>query len=275
MAFRHPTNRARLNADIRTGATVMNNTTRVWAILTTVAGIATLAVTLLFQTLPEVAAGRAAECYAAPPVIAFEFARTANQASALFGPGDCRAMTITAMDAINRLDMAAYIPAYTLFAVFGALFAARGARPRLALLAILAAITALVADYVETNALLAITADLDRATDAMTGRASTAAWIKFFALGAHGLLVAAVCFRTAPRRWIVGGALVLPMLGVIAAATDPDARAGLITLGMTIGWLTLMAFAAKESVWGVNNGDLSLLGEGDHAEHGGAGSAPG
>ena len=249
--FRALPPRAKLNRVMRPGARVMSNTTRVWAILTTLAGIATLGVTLLFQALPEVAAGRAAECYAAPPVIAFEFARTVNQASALFGPGDCRAMTLTAMDAINRLDMAAYIPAYTLFGVFGTIFAARGERPRLTLLAILAAITALVADYVETTTLLAITADFDGATDAMTVRASTAAWIKFFALGAHGLLVAAVCFRATPRRWIVGAALVAPMLGVIAAATDPDTRAGLMTLGLTIGWLTLMAFAAKESVWPV------------------------
>jgi hypothetical protein len=229
----------------------MSNTTRVWAILTTLSGLATLAVTLLFQALPEVAAGRVAGCYAAPPVIAFEFARTAQQASALFGTGDCRAMTLTAMDAINRLDMAAYIPAYTLFAVVGAIFAARGARPRLALLAILAAITALVADYVETSTLLKITADFAAATDPMTERASTAAWIKFFALGVHGLLVAAVCFRATPRRWIVGAAMALPMLGVVAAATDPDTRAGLMTLGLTLGWLTLMAFAAKEAVWPV------------------------
>lgn len=230
----------------------MSGNTRIWAILTTLAGLATLAVTMMFQALPEVSAGHAAECYATPPVIAFEFARTVDQASALFGAGNCRGMTLTAMDAINRLDMAAYIPAYTLFAVFGAIFAARGARPRLALLAILAAITALVADYVETSTLLVITADFDRATDAMTVRASTAAWIKFFALGVHGLLVAAVCFRAAPRRWIVGGAMVLPMLGVITAATDPGTRAGVMTLGLTIGWLTLMAFAAKEAVWPVS-----------------------
>ena len=229
----------------------MSKTTRIWAILTTAAGLATLAVTILFQVLPEVAAGRAAGCYGAPPVIAFEFARTAQQASALFGTGDCRAMTLTAMDVINRLDMAAYIPAYTLFAVVGAIFAARGARPRLALLAILAAITALVADYVETSTLLKITADFAAATDPMTERASTAAWIKFFALGVHGLLVAAVCFRAAPRRWIVGAAMAPPLLGVIAAATDPDTRAGLMTIGMTLGWLTMLAFAAKESVWPV------------------------
>jgi hypothetical protein len=227
----------------------MSKTTRIWAILTTAAGLATLVVTVLFQVLPEVAAGRATGCYGAPPVIAFEFARTAQQASAVFGTGDCRAMTLTAMDVINRLDMAAYIPAYTLFAFVGAVFAARGARPRLALLAMLAAITALVADYVETTTLLAITADFDNATDAMTVRASTAAWIKFVALGLHGLLVAAVCVRVTPKRWIVGGAMVLPMLGVIAAATDPDTRAGLLTTGLALGWLTLTSVAAKEVVW--------------------------
>ncbi len=226
----------------------MSGNKRIWAILTTAAGLVTLAVTAMFQALPEVAAGRAAGCFSAPPVIAFEFARTVTQASALFGAGDCRAMTLTAMDAVNRLDMAAYIPAYTLFAAVGAVFAARGARPRLALLAILTALTALVADYVETHTLLAITADVEAATDAMTLRASTAAWIKFFALGAHGLLVAMVCFRATPGRWIVGGALVLPMVGVIAAATDPGGRAGLMTLALTLGWLTLLAVAAKEAV---------------------------
>jgi hypothetical protein len=45
--------------------------------------------------------------------------------------------------------------------------------------------------------------------------------------------------------------MVPPMLGVVAAATDPDTRAGLMTLGLTIGWLTLLAFAAKEAVWPV------------------------
>lgn len=226
----------------------MSSTTRIWAILTTLAGLATLAVTVLFQVLPEVAAAMAAGC-GSPPVIAFEFARTVGQASALFGSGDCRALSVTAMDAVNRLDMAAYIPAYTLFGVFGAIFAARGARPRLALLAILASIAALVADYVETNALLAITADFAAATDAMTERASTAAWIKFGALAVHSLLVAAVCFRVTPRRLIVGIALIAPTLGVIAAAIDPDAWTGLMTLGFLVGWLTLLGFAAKESVW--------------------------
>lgn len=229
-----------------------NGNPRLWAILTVLAGVAVLGVTAGFALLPEVVAGRAAECYArTPPVIAFEFARTANQASALFGPGDCREMTIVAMDAINRLDIAGYIPAYTLFAVFGAIFAARGARPRLALLAILAAIGAFAADMVETTTLLAITKDLDAATDAMTVRASTAAWTKFGLLAVYAALMVGVCLTAAPRRWIVGLAFALPVLGTVAAAVDPDRLVAAMTLGTTIAWTLLLVFAVKEAVWPV------------------------
>jgi hypothetical protein len=239
----HPT----LTAVLRAGA-VMTSNTRLWAILTTLAGLASLAVTVGFRILPEVAAAQAAGC-GGPQVIAFEFARTVAEALRLFQPDSCRASLLTAMDAANRLDVWAYIPTYTLFGVFGAIFAARGARPPLVLLAILAAITALVADYVETTTLLKITADLAAATDAMTVRASTAAWIKFGALAVHGLLVAGVCLQGAPRRWILGLALVAPAIGFIPAAIDPARWTAVMTLGFLIGWLVLLAFAAKEAVW--------------------------
>lgn len=227
----------------------MTSNTRLWAILTALAGLATLAVTVGFRILPEVAAAQAAGC-GGPQVIAFEFARTVAEALALFQPDRCRADLVAAMDAANTLDVRAYIPAYTLFGVFGAIFAARGGRPPLVLLAILASITALVADYVETLGLLAITADLGAATDAMTGRASTAAWIKFGALAAHGLLVAGAAFLTTPRRWIVGAAMIAPAIGFAAAAIDPDRFMAVLSLGYVIGWMTLLVVAIKESVRG-------------------------
>ncbi len=226
----------------------MTSNTRFWAILTAMAGMASLVVTVGFRILPEVTAAQAAGC-GGPQVIAFEFARTVAEAMRLFQPDSCRATLVTAMDAANTLDVQAYIPAYTLFGVFGAIFAARGGRPPLVLLAILASIAALAADYVETLELLAITADLDKATDAMTQRASTAAWIKFGALAVHGLLVAGVCLLGAPRRWILGLAMVAPAVSFIPAAIDPAAYSGIMTLGFLIGWLTLLAFAVKESVW--------------------------
>lgn len=226
----------------------MTGNTRRWAILTVVTGLVSLAVTVGFRILPEVTASMAAGC-GGPQVIAFEFARTAAEALALFQPETCRASLLTAMDAANTLDVRAYIPSYTLFGVCAAIFVGHGRRTPLVLLAILASIAALVADYVETTTLLAITADLDRATDAMTGRASTAAWIKFGALAVHGLLVAGAAFLTTPRRWIVCVAMVAPVIGFAATAIDPERFTGVLSLGYVIGWVTVLVVAIKESVW--------------------------
>src|SRR5215217_858930 len=196
----------------------MTTSTRSWAILTAVSGIAVVTVSTAFTLLPEVVAGQAAGCYGkTPPVVAFEFARTVAEASPLFGTGDCRPLALAAMDAINRLDVVAYILAF-------------------------------VADMVETRTLLAATVDLDKA-GALLPRSSTAAWTKFAALAVHGLLVAGVCLRVAPRRWIVGLAMVLPAIGTAAAAIDPGAYSKLMMLGLTVGWMVLLAFALKESVW--------------------------
>lgn len=222
---------------------------RLWAILTVVTGLAVVAVSATFPMLPDVVAGQAAGCYAkTPPVVAFEFARNVPEATALFGEGDCRALGLTAMDAINQFDIRFYIPAYTLFAIFGAVFAARGARPSLVLMAILVAILAFVADMVETTTLLEVTKTIE-ASGALLPRSSAAAWTKFAALAVHGLLVATVCLRVSPRRWIVGLAMALPAIGTAAAAIDPGAYAKLMMLGLTVGWMVLLAFAVKESIW--------------------------
>lgn len=228
----------------------MQTSKRTWPLLTVAAGVAVIGVTLGFAALPDVVAGQAARCYATtPPVIPFEFARTVAEASALFGTGDCRALSLAAMDAINRLDIAGYIPAYTLFAVFGAIFAARGDRPPLVLLAILAAVGAFVADMVETTTLLAITKDMATATDAMTVRASTAAWIKFGLLAVYAALMVGVCLRASPRRRIVGLAFVLPVLGTIAAAVDKHSLTPAMNLGTIVAWTVLWLFAIKEAIW--------------------------
>lgn len=226
----------------------MTSNTRLWAILTALAGLATLAVTVGFRILPEVTAAQAAGC-GGPQVIVFEFARTVREALALFQPASCRPALLSAMDAANTLDVRAYIPGYTLFGVSAAIFVGHGRRTPLVLLAILASIAALAADYVETTTLLAITADLDKATDAMTQRASTAAWIKFGALAVHGLLVAGAAFLTTPRRWIAGVAMVAPVIGFAATAIDPERFMPLLSLGYVIGWVTVLVLAIRESLW--------------------------
>lgn len=221
-------------------------TPRLWAVLAAIAGLASLAVTVAFRLLGPVQA--AGVCMTDGAVVRFEFARTAEELTNLFGaPADpCRGQIIEAMDAVNQLDVIAYIPSYTLFALFAALFLG-GGRLRLPIvLAMLAAVVALVADYIETFTLLEITPTLE-AQAALLPTASTAAWVKFAALAAHALLLAAACLEKPPRRWIIGLLLLAPAVGVLAAYTNPESL-NLLTYGFLLAWLPLLALAIWRAV---------------------------
>lgn len=223
----------------------MNNP-RLWAALTALLGIVAFAVSFSFRMLPEVTAAGA--CMTDGAVIAFEFARTMADIDKVFGsPGsECRSLVIAGMDAVNHRDVAVFIPAYTLFAVFAALFL--GGRAPLALAAVAAALGAAAADWVETFTLLAITRDLDGAAP-LLATSSTAAWVKFGLLAVHGLLLSAVCLRGAPRRWILGPTLLLPAAGTAAAFYDAGRFSGLMSLSFLVAWLFLLLVAGKETVW--------------------------
>ncbi len=98
--------------------------TRFWAIATIVTGVATLSLFVVFSLLPEVQA--AGECLGRGAVVQFELARNISDLIAIFGEPDsaCRPLAVSAMDAVNHLDMAVFIPVYTLFCICG------GALPR-------------------------------------------------------------------------------------------------------------------------------------------------
>lgn len=211
--------------------------------LTTLTGLGSLAFTIAFQQLAAVKA--AGTCMGAGSVVQFEFARTAAELAAVFGPEVCRGPVISAMDAINRLDIAAYIPAYTAFAVLAALWL--GGRSRPALAAIALAVVAFVADMVETTTLLQITKDLS-AAEPLLPRSSTAAWIKFAALAAHGAVLALVCLRATRRRRILAALLLLPLIGTVAARVDPGS-VGLLTLGLGLAWTAMLLLAMRDAVW--------------------------
>lgn len=225
------------------------DSTRFWAALTAIAGVVTLGVVVAFQALPEVTAAGA--CASGDAVLRFEVARTLADLEAVFGPagGECRAKVVAAMDAINTLDVWLFIPAYTAFVACAALFLSGGALRAAAWLAIAAAAVALAADYVETLALLSYTPDLSPAPD-MLEQSSTAAWIKFAALGLNGLALAALCFTARPRRrWILGGLLTLPAIGVALMFVDLSFALAQ-TLGFIAGWTPLLAMAIKSAITG-------------------------
>ena len=236
-------------ASANAGPISSRDTTRLWAILTAIAGIVALGVTIAFQTLPEVKAAGA--CVASDAVLRFEFARTPGDLDAIFGPagGDCRALVVAAMDAINRLDVLVFIPAYTAFVSFAALFLSEGKFRWLTAMAIVAAAIALSADYVETLGLLSYTPELTP-TPAMLAQSSAAAWIKFAGLGVNGLLLAALCFTAAARkRWILGALLCLPSLGVAVTFYDLSLNSAL-TLAFFASWTPLLIMAIKSAITG-------------------------
>lgn len=217
---------------------------RLWAALASLAGLIALAVTIAFRLLPEVQA--AGTCLAADAVIRFEFARTSADLQAIFGP--CRSQAIAAMDAVNHLDVAAYIPSYSAFAAFAAFYLGGGVRRPLVILAIAAAATALVADYVETTTLLRITADLDGAGP-LLATSSTAAWTKFAALALNAALLSAICLTMRPRRRIIGGLLMLPVVATVVMAIEPS-RSDLLNIAYLASWTPLLVLAIRHTLTG-------------------------
>jgi hypothetical protein len=218
--------------------------TRGWGIATLATGLIVLALFVVFAMLPEVRA--AGECLPAGSVVQFELARNLGDLAAIFGgpASECRALAVAAMDAVNTLDVLAFIPAYTAFWICAALFLGAGDwRRPLVVAAVLAALAAAVADYVETTSLLAITRSLDQPGE-LLAFSQLGAWSKFALLAVHALFCSGICFLGAKRRPILGVLLLLPAPGVAAAAYDHIALANLMNSGFAIAWIGLIVVAA-------------------------------
>ena len=215
---------------------------RLWAGLTVLTGLATVAITVAFQMLPEVAVAGA--CWAPGKVVDFELARTLPQLLKVFGPDACRAPLVTAMDAVNHLDVKAYIPAYTAFEICAAMFLGLSFRRPLVLAAIGVALVALAGDYLETLTLLQITRSLDGSAD-LLARSSAGAWIKFAGLALNAFLLSRICM--ADRRPILAMLLLLPMVGTAFAAID-NSRANLMTFALILSWTPVLLVAARDLV---------------------------
>lgn len=223
-----------------------DRSSRLWAVLTVLTGVATLAVTFAFQMLPEVAAAGA--CWTPGKVVDFELARTLAQLLKVFGlPADpCRAPIVAAMDAVNHLDLRAYIPTYTAFAICAAMFLDGRFRQPLVLGAIGVALVALAGDYLETVTLLQITRAVDGSADLLF-RSSLGAWIKFGGLALQAFLLSRICMAGESRRPILAMLLLLPMAGAAFAAID-NSRAYLMTGALALSWTPVMLVALRDAV---------------------------
>jgi len=221
---------------------------RFWAIATAVTGVISLGLFVVFAMLPEMQAARA--CLPAGAVVQFEFARHAEDLNRIFGAAgsECRPLAIAAMDAVNTIDVLAFIPAYTAFCICAALFLSGGvwARP-LTIAAIGAALLAALSDYVETTSLLGITQTLDAPGDLLKW-SQLGAWSKFGLLAAHAVFCAGLCFVAEKRRVILGVLLLLPTIGVLVAAFDHVQLANVMNGAFALAWVGLLLVAAISAV---------------------------
>lgn len=218
---------------------------RLWPALTALTGLGSLAITVAFRMLAPVKAAGA--CAAGDAVLKFELATKMSDLDAIFGAPGCQAKVIAAMDAVNHLDIAAYIPTYTAFCICAALWLGGRLRAPLVLAAIALAVGAFAADMVETTGLLQVTRDL-AAAEPLLGRISTAAWIKFGALAAHAFVLGQICLRGGDRRYLLGGLLLLALPATALAWFD-HARLGWMTLAFVLGWTPMMLVAIREAIW--------------------------
>jgi hypothetical protein len=219
-------------------------TSRLRALLALLAGLATLATFAHFAALPQVALAMLPKCFAQGDIIQFELAGTPDQLAAVF-PAGCRSLAAPAMDAVNRWDLAAFIPAYTAFAVLAAVWLGWRQR-RLMLAAIVVALLAAVGDVVETTTLLKLSHHLDDPGSMLT-LLSAGAWSKFGLLAVHAALMMWMAYRD--KRRILAALLLLIPPATAMAAFDHEHYAAVMSTTTLIAWVSIMLLAARETVW--------------------------
>ena len=136
----------------------------------------------------------------------------------------------------------AFIPAYTAFCMYAALFLSGGAWRPLTIAAVASALFAAAGDLLETTTLLDISQRLDTPGDLLS-LSQLGAWSKFALLAAHAVFCAGLCFVAEKRRPILGALLSLPAPGVAAAAFNHVTLANAMNGAFAIAWIALLVVA--------------------------------
>lgn len=176
-----------------------------------------------------------------PPIIAFELARSGKDLDAIFGAdhGSCHRSMISRMDTANHVDLALFIPAYTIF--IGAAFVGLRRRGRpLATAGIAFAVLAAAADLVENACLLGLTPALDP-TSRWMAILPWATGVKWLALGGAGAAAAGALWPGERRHHQVSAAVcVLTPIATIAAVADPHVFGQVVGSGVAASWIVLL-----------------------------------
>ncbi len=219
---------------------------RLWPTLASVFGVATLSVFVAFGQLPEAAAVYEPQ-EVGVAISAFQRSTSLADLAAVFGD-PANSAIIAAMDAINALDLYAFIPTYTLFLIAAAFMLGAGKNPQLMWAAIVSALVGAGADAVETFQQLQLTADYQNAA-AHLPLIAPLHWVKYFGLGACAALFGVLCFTGARKRWIIG-LLAMLTLPLVAAAFAGLIEARVFASALGVFWTALLVAALIEAIRG-------------------------
>lgn len=208
------------------------------ALVTAIFGLITLGVFTAFRFLPEVQ--NAPMLGDLPGAVSqFQRAETPADLAVLFGsPPDVA--SLAAMNALNTLDLFAFIPAFTVFLIAGVFMLAGRPSGPLPWAAIIFVLIGAGADVIETTRQLGVGRDVANAGAYLP--IAPWHWLKYGALALSGFAVAGLCFMRAPRRWVLGLTALLPLPAVLAGwAGFVEPR--VFTVALTIYWVALLAVA--------------------------------
>lgn len=212
------------------------------ALLTLVFGLATLAAFLALGSQPAVSSVYATS-EISPAVSAFQRSETPADIAAVFGsPADTA--KIAAMDALNRLDLWAFIPAYALFLCAAAIMLG-GLKNHWTQAAIVFGLIGAGADAVETWKQLQLTADLENVQAHLP--IAPWHWIKYAALALNGVAIASLCFTNAKKRWILG-VLALLSFPLVALSYMELITPRAFAATFALYWIALLVISAIESI---------------------------
>jgi hypothetical protein len=217
---------------------------RTLPLVTLALGIATLIAFVALGNQPDVRAAYPNNDVSIA-VSAFQRAETVMDIAQGFGsPAD--PARVAAMDALNRLDLAAFIPAYTLFLIAAAVMLG-GLRNRWTQVAIAFALVGAAGDVVETSRQLQLTAHID-APQAWLPIAPWH-WLKYAGLALSGVALASLCFTAENKRWILG-VIALAPFPLVALSYMGALSTRVFAAAFAIYWIALLVIALMDAVRG-------------------------
>lgn len=205
---------------------------------TALAGVVTLVLAILFGRIEGLQPCGPSD--GAGAILAFEFARTAEQVQALFGSEPCTSSLIAAQRKALWLDLLGFIPAYVAFFAFAA-----GALQRthliLALGALSAAMLAGAFDLIEGVIMLQILGEMPGTERLFAGLAFSVNG-KFALLGLAEILLGLLLWRGALLRKIAAGPMLAGgLVSLILLVVDPLSQT--MMKAHSYAWIALLLVA--------------------------------